>query len=279
MTITIMAAVLFGAFLHALWNALVRSSQDRLLDTGLIVAGSTAIGACLLPFVPLPSVQSLPYLAASAAIHTAYFFLVARAYGKGQLSAVYPIMRGTAPLISTIAAALLLKEYPSPSGWAGVILIFCGIILLSLDSLRLSESRASILPALFNACVIVLYTLVDGIGIRLSGHALSYTGWVFFINGLVFILILAARDREATAVYFRQRWRRGLFGGICTFGSYGLALWAMTAAPIAMVAALRETSVIFALLIAAIFLKERITPMRYVSVLTVTAGALAIKFS
>lgn len=280
MTIEVMLAVLLGALLHALWNAMIRSSTNRTLDTVLVVSGAGAIMLCALPFAPLPAPPSWPYLIASGVIHVAYFMLVALAYRDGALSFVYPIMRGSAPAMSAIAAALLLSEVPAAGGWLGVSLICGGVMLLAGDSWRTRSFHArSALFAAGTACVIVVYTLIDGIGVRLSGHAASYTGWVFLLTAVPLLVIFLARDHANTASYLQQHWQRGLFGGFCALASYALALWAMTRAPIALVAALRETAVIFAALIAAIVLRERITRVRYLSILIVTAGAITIKLA
>jgi drug/metabolite transporter (DMT)-like permease len=279
-TPNVMMAVLFGSLLHASWNALVRGASDRTLDTVLVVGGAGVITACWLPFAPLPEEQSWPYLAASVVVHVAYFVLVALTYRKGELSFSYPIMRGSAPAVSAVAAALLLSESPSVGGWLGVLLISFGVILLAGDSWRSKSFHASsAVFAITNAAVIVLYTLVDGVGVRLSGHSASYTSWMFLLTALSLLAIFLARDRANILRYIRRHWPRGLVGGACTLGAYGLALWGMTRAPIALVAALRETSVIFAVIIATTFLRERITRTRYVSILIVVAGAVAIKVS
>jgi drug/metabolite transporter (DMT)-like permease len=188
-------------------------------------------------------------------------------------------MRGSAPAISAVAAALLINESPSWGGWAGILLISCGIILLAGDSWRSGSFRAT--PAAFalgNACVIVLYTIVDGKGVRLSGNALSYTGWIFLLTAPLFLIISSAGRGINILQSIKSGWRIGLFGGACTFASYAIALWAMTRAPIAIVAALRECSVVFAAIIASSCLKEPVSRLRYASILTVFAGAVAIKF-
>lgn len=280
MAIDVMLAVLLGALLHAVWNAMIRGSGNRTLDMVLVVAGAGALMVLMLPFAPLPATASWPYLLASGAIHVAYFLLVAMSYRHGEMSFVYPIMRGSAPAVSAIAAALLLAEIPPAGGWLGVALICGGVMLLAADSWRNGSfhGRAALF-ALSTAAVIVIYTLVDGIGVRLSGHAASYTGWVFLLTAAPLLAIFLLRDRAVTLTYLRQHWQRGLFGGACTLASYALALWAMTQAPIALVAALRETAVIFGVLIAALVLRERITRIRYLSILVVTAGAVAIKLA
>lgn len=280
MAIDVMLAVLLGALLHAVWNAMIRGSGNRTLDTVLVVAGAGALMIVMLPFAPLPAPASWPYIIASGAIHVAYFLLVAMSYRHGEMSFVYPIMRGSAPAVSAIAAALLLAEVPPAGGWLGVALICGGVMLLAADSWRNGSfhGRAALF-AFGTAGVIVIYTLVDGIGVRLSDHAASYTGWVFLLTAIPLLTIFMLRDRVTATAYLQQHWRRGLFGGACTLASYALALWAMTQAPIALVAALRETAVVFGVLIAAIVLRERITRIRYLSILIVTAGAVAIKLA
>jgi len=273
-----MAIVLFAAALHATWNALVRASSHKFQDTVLIVLGAGVWTAFLLPLVPIPAVESWPYLAASVLIHVAYFALVAFSYRSGELSFVYPLMRGSAPALTAVAGALLINESPSLGGWAGVLLISCGVLVLAGDSWRSGTFRtAPAMLALTNAGVIVVYTVVDGQGARLSGHAFSYTGWMFLLTAPLLLAIAAAGQGREVLQRIELGWRRGLLGGACTLASYGLALWAMTRAPIALVAALRETSVVFAAIIAAYFLREPITRLRYASILTVSAGAVAIK--
>ena len=278
MPLDVMLAVLLGALLHASWNALIRGSTDRTLDTVLVVAGAAVIAAVALPFTPTPAAASWPFLIASGLIHVVYFMLVALSYRHGELSFAYPIMRGSAPVVSAIAAALLLAESPSTGGWLGVLLISGGVMLLAGDSWRSGafQGRAAMF-ALATAASIVVYTLVDGVGARLSGHAAAYTGWVFVLTAIPLVMIFLVRDGASTRAYCRQHWRRGLFGGVCTLGAYGLALWAMTRAPIALVAALRETSVIFGALLAVLLLGERLSRTRWDAIAIVTAGAVSIK--
>ena len=278
MPLDVMLAVLLGALLHASWNALIRGSTDRALDTVMVVAGAAVIAAVALPFTPTPAAASWPFLIASGLIHVVYFMLVALSYRHGELSFAYPIMRGSAPVVSAIAAALLLAESPSTGGWLGVLLISGGVMLLAGDSWRCGafQGRAAMF-ALATAASIVVYTLVDGVGARLSGHAAAYTGWVFVLTAIPLVMIFLVRDGASTRAYCRQHWRRGLFGGVCTLGAYGLALWAMTRAPIALVAALRETSVIFGALLAVLLLGERLSRTRWAAIAIVTAGAIAIK--
>jgi len=273
-----MLAVLMGAAFHASWNALVKSGSDPFLGTVLITTCVAGVTAVALVFLPLPQPESWRCLAASILIHLAYFGLIMLVYRGGDLSLVYPIMRGSAPAFTAVLAAVLLDEWPSGGVWSGVFLVSGGVLLLAADSPRSGGVRlAPVVFALLNAAVIVGYTLVDGVGARLSGNAFSYTGWMLLVTGvLIFAVSVAFRGRHVVRHVLAQ-WKKGTLGGGCTFASYGLALWAMTKAPIAPVAALRETSIVFSALLAVFFLKEKITPLRYGSIILVGMGAIAIK--
>jgi drug/metabolite transporter (DMT)-like permease len=278
--VTILIAVLFGALLHAAWNVFIRAATDKHLNMVLVAGGAGLLTACWLPFAAVPAIASWPYLTASVLIHVVYFSFVAQLYRKAELSLTYPIMRGSAPALSAIVAVVMLHESPSSTGWLGVLLVSCGILILTGDSRRSGSFNISVmLLALANAAVIVMYTLVDGIGVRLSGHPTSYTGWLFFLTALPLLVIFFAQQGQKGLRELRANCGKGLMGGACSVGSYGLALWALTQTPIALVAALRETSVVFGTLLAAGFLKEQVTPLRYLSILVVTAGAVAIKMS
>lgn len=273
-----MMAVLFAALLHASWNAIVKSSPDKYLDTVMVTVGATLVSAATLPFLPLPATESWPYLFASVVIHLAYFALVAAAYRTGELSYVYPIMRGTAPLLTAVAAALLLREPLGIGGWGGVLLISAGILLLAANQWHRGRFELpQTLFALGNAGVIMVYTLVDGVGTRLSGNAFSYVGWMLLLDGFLLLAYAMARNRQALGAQARSRWHLALGGGACTYASYAIALWAMTQAPVAAVAALRETSVIFGTILAAMLLREKVGAPRYAAALLVCAGAAALK--
>ncbi|MGZ6249982.1 MAG: EamA family transporter [Syntrophales bacterium] len=279
MSVGVMAAILLGALLHATWNSLIRGGSDKILNTLLIVAGAGLVTACFLPFVPSPAAASWPYLAASIVIHVVYFYFVAISYRGAELSFVYPIMRGAAPAMSAVAVLFVLNESPSTLGWAGVLIVCSSVALLTADCWRTGALRfAPTALALANAGVIVIYTVVDGIGARASGNAFSYTGWMILLTAAPVTIVCFVRRPQFMAS-IRANFSLVLAGGACTFGSYGLALWAMTHAPIALVVALRETSVVFGTIIAATFLHENVGPMRYLAILGVTAGAIAIKVS
>lgn len=273
-----MLVVLFAAALHASWNAIIKAGSEKFADTVLVTMGAAFIAALMLPWIPPPAVASWPYLGASVLIHCAYFSCVALAYRSGDLSYAYPLMRGTAPLLTALLAGFVLNEPLTLGGNIGILLLSSGILILAGDSWRSGQfGLAPTAYGLMNAVVITIYTLVDGVGIRLAYRAESYVSWLFFLNAFPFLALSFFRQRQSFTAQLKTHWTKGLVGGLCTFSSYGLALWAMTHVPIALVAALRETSVIFGTVIAAVFLRERFSPSRYVAAALVTAGAVAMK--
>ena len=273
-----MLAVLLGAMLHAAWNALVKSGADKALDTGLVVAGSTLIALLALPFLPLPAPESWPLLLASGVIHVGYFLLVIAAYRAGEMSLAYPLMRGTPPLLVALLSSSVLGEALGTAGWIGVVLVSAGVLATALQRGGRAGGRAVAL-ALGNAAVIATYTLVDGIGARLSGHAVAYTLWVFVLTAAMLLPVLARGRSGTLAQQLRTRWHIGLGGGFCTLASYALALWAMTQAPIAMVAALRETSILFGVALATVLLRERPGSLRLAGTAAIAAGAAVLRLA
>jgi drug/metabolite transporter (DMT)-like permease len=220
----VMLAVLLGAVLHASWNALVKSGRDKLMDTVLVATGAAVLAALVLPFLPMPAAASWPYAAASTAIHVVYFALVAAAYRAGDMSLAYPLMRGTAPLIVAILSGAVLGERLSPGAWAGVLLISGGVFGLTLTHRRPQGSVAGPAAlALGNAATIAGYTFVDGVGVRLSGHAAAYTFWVFLLTALPLLAWAAVRRPRALQAQLGARRHLGLVGGGCMLGSYALA--------------------------------------------------------
>lgn len=279
MSLEISFAVLLAALLHASWNAMLKGGRDVLLDTAAIVAGA---GLVTLPFifvVPLPQPQAWPFIAASVATHIAYYYLIVNAYRTGELSLVYPLMRGTAPLITGVLGIFWLGEMPGPAGWLGMVLISGGVILLALRALDHAPSRAAVGFALANACVIASYSIIDGVGARTSGHVWSYIIWLFVLDAVPFTLFMLWRQRRAFLVALWERRRYGLIGGSLSAGAYAISVWAMTQAPVALVASLRETSVLFATLIGARLLHEKLTPRRWAGVFAVLLGVIALKAS
>jgi len=277
LTFGVTLAVLGAGFLHALWNALLKSAAgDPLLDTALIVAGSSVVALFLLPFVGVPAVTAWKFMALSALIHFGYYITLAGAYRHGDLSFAYPLMRGVAPLIVTMLGVLFLGEHPSAQMLTGIALISTGIIVIAwFAGGRHTPAAAG--WALANAAIIASYTLVDGAGVRASGNAAGYVSWLIFLEGLPYLAFLYLRRGPPAAHYVMRRWRRGIAGGAASLAAYGIVLWAMTRAPVAAVAALREVSVLFAALIGTLALKEAFGWRRMAGAATVVAGVAALK--
>lgn len=278
MSNTVLAAILLSALLHASWNAVVRASSDKLLASLHVVCGAAILGVPLLWLLPVPAAASWPWLLASGVIHVVYFALVARAYQGADLGLAYPLMRGIAPVLTAIVAALWLHELPTTLGWLGIALICTGVLALAGRAWRQGlQHPGAARAALANAGVIALYTLVDGLGVRLAGHALAYTVWLFVLNAALLLLWVILRRGRGVLSAPAGIWRTMVLGGAGTLGAYGLVLWAMTQTSIAGVAALRESSIVFAALIGAFWLREGLSRLRLISALLVCAGAVLIK--
>jgi drug/metabolite transporter (DMT)-like permease len=270
-------AVLGAALAHATWNAMIKSSREVLFDVTLVVLFAGLATAPFLPFVEVPAPAVWPYIAASMTIHIAYYVALVGAYRAGALSHGYPLMRGLAPLIVSLCALAWLGEAPKPLVWVGVVLICGGVLSLGLAGFSWRESRTSTTWALANAVIIAAYTLVDAAGVRTAGTPQTYVVWLFVLDALPFPIIVFVLKKNQLIAYARQYWLRGLFSGALSAAAYGVVLWAMTRAPVAAVAALRETSVIFAALIGAWLLKEGHIARRLAGAATVAAGVIALK--
>jgi phosphonate utilization associated putative membrane protein len=278
----IVLIVLFSAMLHASWNALVKSSGDKALDTALVHFLGAVVALPLLLWAGLPAPQSWPYVAASLVIHVGYYIALAGAYKHGDLGLTYPIMRGFAPLLVALASGPLIGESPSASAWLGILGITAGVALVGLShpGAALHHGKA-VGFALANAVIIAAYTVVDGQGVRVAGDALAYVLTMFVLDGLPYPLLVWVRrgpeGRRRILAYARTRWPLAMLGGAASIGSYAIALWAMTRAPVASVAALRETSVLFAALLGTVLLKERFGMQRAVGTCVIVAGVVALR--
>ncbi|MFM1880124.1 MAG: hypothetical protein RLZZ344_358 [Pseudomonadota bacterium] len=277
MTGGVMALVLLGALLHAGWNVLVKSSADKTLDTAVIHVFCALIALPAALLLGPPPAAAMPYLFASVAIHVGYYFALANAYRHGSLGLTYPIMRGTAPLLVALASWGILNEGLSLIGWIGVITLCLGVIWLGISA-DIRQQKAAFGYALANAAIVALYTLVDAQGVRLSSeNALSYIALLFSLDGWIFGVTVFAQRRSILRGYIATRWPLALGGAVASVGSYAIALWAMTVAPVAAVAALRETSVLFAVLLGSLILRETITGQRALATLLIVLGAISIR--
>ena len=278
MSAAVFSVILFAALLHATWNAIVKQSSDTFLTAVLFGLSAAVVSAVALPFLPQPAPASWPFLLISMVPQTAYYFLVAATYRAADMSQAYPLMRGTAPLIVAVASALWLRETLSLVAWTGIALLCLGVIGMALATGRGGDPKGVGL-ALTNAAVIAAYTLSDGVGVRLSGSPAAYTMWLCLLTALPLLAWVLTTRATAFARYLAGNLHLGIIGGIGTLTSYGLALWAMTLAPVAVVAALRETSILFATAIAALVLKERVAPARLAAICVIAAGAAVLRLA
>jgi drug/metabolite transporter (DMT)-like permease len=274
----VLAVVLVGALLHASWNAMVKSRTDTFLVTVLVAGGAGVLSALGLLVLRAPDPASWPYIASSTVVQLAYYALLVAAYRNGDMSHAYPLMRGSAPLLVAMASGPLIGERLGAVQWLAVGCICGGIMAMYLTTgaKRPGAHRTTIF-ALLTACMIAAFTLIDGIGVRKSGAPVAYTMWIFMLNAVGLIAWTAARRPGELAAYARTNMRIVLLGGGANLGSYALALWAMTHAPVAAVAALRETSILFAVAIAALVLREKISLQRLAAVALVGCGAVAMR--
>jgi len=270
-------AVLGAAVMHAGWNAIVKVGLDRFSSILLLSMVQGVMALVLLPFFAAPLAAAWPWVAASALLHIGYKLFLIRAYQHGDLSQVYPLARGTAPLIVALAGAIWLGETMTAGKTAAVAAIAIGVIVMSRNGGLDRLPRKALLYALGTACFTASYTLVDGVGARIAETASGYVLWMFAGDALGMTgFALATRGRGALARLL-PAWRSGLAAGALSLGSYWIAIWAFTLAPLALVAALRETSVLFAMLIGVFVLGERANPWRWVSAGLILSGVALMR--
>lgn len=255
MTPFIVAIVLSAALLHAVWNTIIKTAADRTTTLGLVAVGHVLPSAVMVAVLPLPSAESFVYIGLSTVVHFGYFYLLGRAYQHGDLSVVYPIARGSVPALVSLWAWVFLSEVLPPVVWVGIGLIVAGIGLSNWKVLRTGIGASTLLLSLGTGFCISIYSLVDGVGVRLSGNTLSYWAWGAFLH--LFIAAFAGfRRRQVLATLPLRVWGVGIAGGMVSMTAYGLVLYAKNFAPLGVVSALRETSVIFATVIGYFLLKE-----------------------
>ncbi|MFD7753742.1 EamA family transporter [Streptomyces sp. NPDC059757] len=260
MTPLVAIAVLAAAITHASWNAIAHAIKDQLLSFTLISGGGALLGAVTACFVPLPAAEAWPYLVASAILHVAYMALLMRSFTLGDFGQMYPIARGTAPLVVTVLAAVFVGERPDGWATAGVAVACAGLVGVALWGIRGSQARPhwpAITAALATGLAIAGYTTVDGVGVRASGTSLGYIAWLMILEGLAVPAYTLCRRRGQLAAQLKPFAARGLLGAALSVVAYGLVLWAQTKAPLAPIAALRESSIIVGAAIGSVFFKER----------------------
>ncbi|MEU1625761.1 DMT family transporter [Streptomyces sp. NPDC020096] len=274
MTPLIAIAVLIAAVTHASWNAIAHGIKDQLLAFTLVGGGGALCGAALAGYAPLPAAAAWPYLLASVAVHIAYQALLMQSFRLGDFSQMYPIARGTAPLVVTVLAAVFVGERPGAWRTAGVVIASAGLAGVALWGMRGrgGPSWRALAAALGTGLAIAVYTVVDGVGVRASGSALGYTGWLLALQGLIIPAYALTRRRGGFLTWLRPVALRGLLGSVLSVFAYGLVLWAQTRGDLAPISALRESSIIVGALIGAVFFNERFGRPRLVGAAVMVVG-------
>ena len=280
MSLTVFLAVIAAAVLHATWNALVKGGSDKVLGMSAVIIGHVPFAIACLPFVPLPAVESFPYLLGGIVLHAGYQFFLLQSYKVGDLTQVYPIARGTAPLLVAFFSVFVLKVELSSMELLAILIIGVGILSLTLvkrgDGQR---NPQAVIFALITSCFIASYSMVDGLGARLAGTSLGFYAWLSIANGFFMTIYVLAVQPTVLRQLVSSHRKIFAIGGGASFVAYSIVTWAFTQAPIALVTALRETSIVFALLIGVFFLKERVDLIKVFSTMTTLLGAILLRFT
>ena len=279
MPINLFLAIILAAFLHAVWNAMVKNEDNKYVAVTAIVLGHVPVSVLIILLTPIPSVESIPFIILSALLHIGYEWYLLSAYRFGDLTKVYPIARGTAPILITIVSLIFLGVALSNFEILGIFIISLGILSLSLQGAKGIKNRSAVIYSLVTGFFIMGYSITDGYGARVSNSFLSYMGWSFILNATIFPIILKINNKsEIITKTFKEGKKIFFIGGTLSYIVYGIVIWGFTQAPIALITALRETSIIFALLIGILFLKEKFTLLKVIATLVIFFGVALLKF-
>ena len=279
MSLTVFIVVIFAAFLHATWNAMVKNEKDKYLAVSGIVFGHVPASIVVIFFIPSPSVESIPYIILSAILHNGYQWFLLSAYKLGDYTKVYPIARGSAPIFVSIVSLIFFAVVLSRFELLGIAVICLGILSLSFQDSTSVTNRKAIIYALITGSFIMSYSITDGYGARISASILSYMGWSFILNAFLFAILLNFMKQPGIITRVAKDGKFIFFvGGTISYLVYAIIVWGFTQAPIPVVTALREISIVFALLIGTFFLKEKFTYLKTTAVLTIFIGVILLKF-
>jgi drug/metabolite transporter (DMT)-like permease len=280
MAFPVFLAVVLAAFLHASWNLLVKINLDRFLAVFLIHTLMGFVGVGLLAYAGLPLSACWPYALSSGFLHTGYNVLLARSYRTGDMSVVYPVARGAAPAISLVLSVVFAGDHISSGELAGLCILIGGLWLVAFGkAARLATDRRTLGFAFATALFIGLYTVVDGLGARAAHDAIAYSGLIYFLDGLFLLIIGLVMRGPAIFAHVIPFFWRGLAGSLMSSLAYGIVIWAMTVEKIGPVAALRESSILFVLVMSRFVLKEQLTPLRIAGGGLIVAGAAVLRFA
>lgn len=274
MTPAVLLAVLGAAFLHALWNALIRVGTSRIGAMVILSVMEIPVGLAVVLMRPLPPAEVIPWVMAAGVAHFGYKFFLAHAYEVGDLSRVYPIARGAAPMIAALAGLFLLADAVRPIEYVGIAVLGLGILTMARGIFTDGESHRLLPYALGSALATASYTLIDGMGARVAGDAIAYVGWIYVVDGILFAVGMIAIKGRGVLAGGGRAWAMGTAASVASYGAYAISVWAMTVAPIALVAALRETSILFAVLIGWLVFGERMTPNKALAATLIVGGVV-----
>ncbi len=274
MSLGVFLAVLGAAFLHALWNALIKQGTSKLGGMVILSIAEVPIGLAVVATRPMPALNVWPWVLAAGCTHFAYKFFLTYAYERGDLSRVYPIARGAAPMFVALVGVVALADVVTLPQYLGIGVLGAGILLMARGVFTGGEERRLLPFALGSAVATATYTLIDGLGARVSGDAIAYVGWVFVVDGLLFGSGMLALRGRSILPWNRRAWVLGTAASAASYGAYAISVWAMTVAPIAVVAALRETSILFAVLIGWLTFGERMTGEKAMAAALIVAGVI-----
>jgi drug/metabolite transporter (DMT)-like permease len=275
---TVFLLVLFSAILHAMWNSMASKYKNKNVSIAAIVYGH--VPACIVAVIilPMPSAESFPYIILSALIHQGYQNFLLTAYQTGKFTTVYPVARGFGPLVATVISIIFFGVYLKIFTLLSILLISAGVIFIGLFSRSVLKNYKILYTSLATGLFIGIYSVVDGYGARLSMSAISYMSWVFIFSALFFPIALKFRKQKNI---LRKTLTEGRFifwvGGFFSYIAYVITVWAFTKAPIPMVSALRESSIIFAIFIGYFYLKEKISLYKILSILLIFSGVIGLK--
>jgi len=279
MPLTVFFAIIFAALLHAIWNAMVKKGDDKYISLTAVVLGHVPISIIVIFFTPIISFQSIPYIFISAIFLSGYEWCLLSAYRLEDYTKVYPIARGTAPIFIVVLSLLLFNTIISKFELIGILVISFGIIILGLQNIKTFKNYSAVVYAISTGLFISCYSISDGYGGRLSASPLNYTAWLMILNAVIFSILLRIMNKPGVIKKVLSEGKKIFFiGGTLSYVVYGTIVWAFTQASVPTVAALRETSIIFALLIGTFFLKEKFTFLKTAAVLTIFFGVILLKF-
>lgn len=274
MSLGVFLAVLAAAFLHALWNALIKLGTSKAGGMVILSIAEIPIGLSVALFRPFPDPHAWWWLIASGCTHFCYKSFLVFAYERGDLSRVYPIARGAAPMVVALIGAFALADAITTQEYLGIAILGAGILLMARGVFTQAEDRRLLPFALGSACATATYTLIDGLGARVSGDAIAYVAWVFVVDGLIFTTGMLLWKGGAIIPRQRKAWAVATVASAASYGAYAVSVWAMTVAPLAVVAALRETSILFAVLIGWLAFGEKMGLEKAIAALVIVTGVI-----